>query len=114
MGNKTRYSQKTLQDIWLCYAEEQAAFRFFQGWLAYGPMDGYQMEQTETTTHSFIIRIWLEETALEAGKARWRGHITHIPSNERSYLNNHLEGIATFIVPYLEAMGVRFNHVREE
>lgn len=73
-----------------------------------------KMEHTETTTHSFIIRIWLEETALEAGKARWRGHITHIPSNKRYFLNNRLEGIATFVVPYLEAMGVRFNNVSKE
>ncbi len=37
----------------------------------------------------------------------WRGHITHVPSDKRQYLNQ-LEDIVTFIQPYLEAMGVEF------
>ena len=31
------------------------------------------MEQTEARTHSFIIKIWLEETVAEDGRAVWRG-----------------------------------------
>jgi hypothetical protein len=56
---------------------------------------------------SFIIKIWLEETAEEAGRATWRGHITHVPSGQRQYIQN-LDRIPWFIMPYLEAMGVEF------
>jgi len=55
---------------------------------------------------SFIIRIWLEETVQEAGVAKWRGHITHVPSGKRRYIEE-LDEIVTFIVPYLGEMGVR-------
>ncbi|MBI9044442.1 MAG: hypothetical protein JEZ06_08150 [Anaerolineaceae bacterium] len=58
------------------------------------------MDQLETHTHSFIIKIWLEETAEEAGKTIWRGRISHVPSNERRYLND-LEDILGFIKTYL-------------
>ncbi len=64
------------------------------------------MDPPETDTHSFIVKIWLEETVQEAGKATWRGHITHVPSGERRYLR-HLGDILDFIKPYLERMGVK-------
>jgi hypothetical protein len=55
--------------------------------------------------HPFTIRIWLEETAEEAGRAGWRGHITHVPSGRRRYLKD-LDDITAFIAPYLGRMGV--------
>jgi hypothetical protein len=67
---------------------------------------GVSMDLPETTTHSFIVKIWLEETAEETGQARWRGHITHVPSGERRHLKD-LGDITAFIVPYLERMGVK-------
>jgi hypothetical protein len=63
------------------------------------------MDLPESYTHSFIVHIWLEETVEEAGRALWRGHITHVPSGKRCHLKN-LDGIAVFITPYLAAMGV--------
>lgn len=60
----------------------------------------------EPSTHSFIVKIWLEEPARATRRARWRGHITHVQSGERRYLKN-LAGVADFIAPYLEEMGVR-------
>lgn len=65
------------------------------------------MSLLEDHTHSFIVKVWLEETAAEAGRATWRGHITHVPSGERRYLKD-LDDITSFIVPYLESMGVEF------
>lgn len=56
---------------------------------------------------SFIIKVWLEETAEEAGQAIWRGHITHVPSGERQYITD-LDQLRWFVEPYLEEMGVRF------
>lgn len=59
----------------------------------------------EPYIHSFIIKIWVEETVKESGKATWRGHITHVPSGRRRYLENS-DDIADFVAPYLEEMGV--------
>ena len=64
------------------------------------------MNMLESARQSFIIRVWLEETAEEAHQAKWRGHITHVPSGQRHYLETLAE-ISPFIAPYLQAMGVR-------
>jgi hypothetical protein len=54
----------------------------------------------EIKTQAFVIRIWLEDSL------RWRGHITHVPSGERRYIEDMSE-IDDFIWPYLEKMGVQ-------
>ena len=64
------------------------------------------MDRPETDTHSFIVTRWLEETEQEAGRATWRGHITHVPSGTRRYLSN-VGDIIDFIIPYLKRMGVK-------
>ena len=55
----------------------------------------------ETAIHSFVIRLWLEEIAEETGEPWWRGHITHVPGNQRQYIED-LDEIKQFIVPYLQ------------
>ncbi len=64
------------------------------------------MDVYEATTYPFIVKIWLEETPAETGRAIWRGYITFVPSGEKRYLND-LDDITAFIMPYLERMGVR-------
>ena len=64
------------------------------------------MDLIEFNTHSFIVKIWLEEPTDDNHKGKWRGHITHVPGGERRYLEN-LGEILAFIVPYLMSMGVR-------
>lgn len=64
------------------------------------------MELPEHTTHSFIVRIWLEETGQPPGQITWRGHITHLLTNERRYVQS-LEDISGFIGTYLEKMGAK-------
>jgi hypothetical protein len=64
------------------------------------------MELLESTSQSFIVKVWVEESAEEASKNAWRGHITHVASGERHYLKS-LEEIRDFIAPHLEGMGVR-------
>ncbi len=64
------------------------------------------MDETESEAQSFIVRVWVEERAEEAGRGVWRGHITHVPSSERRYLKN-LDEIGDFIAPYLESMGMK-------
>ncbi len=53
----------------------------------------------ESVTHSFVVRIWLEED----DQARWRGHITHVPSGERQYVER-LADIVDFIGQYVDGM----------
>lgn len=64
------------------------------------------MDEFEPHIHSFIIKLWLEETVKESGQILWRGHVTHVPSGERCYLKD-LEEVVAFINSYLEEMGAR-------
>ncbi len=66
------------------------------------------MDLVEFNTHSFIVKIWLEEPADGNRKGMWRGHITHVPGGERRYLKG-LGEIVAFMVPYLISMGVRLD-----
>lgn len=62
-------------------------------------MDSYE-------SHSFIVKIWLEELpeeAEEADEATWRGHITHVPSGRRRYFEQ-LQDVVGFIRTYLETL----------
>ena len=60
------------------------------------------MPRADTTTHSFIVKIWLEETGPEADSMLWRGRITHVPGGENRYFQA-LDDIGDFIAPYLQA-----------
>jgi hypothetical protein len=58
--------------------------------------------------HSFIVKIWIEETASEAGRATWRGRISHVGSPDYRYLQE-LDEVADFIAPYLAGLGIRLS-----
>ena len=63
---------------------------------------------TFTPSHSFIVRIWLDEGTTHLGRVRWHGKITHVVplgEGEHRYVHN-LDDIAGFISPYLTGMGV--------
>ncbi len=60
----------------------------------------------DSSSHSFIVKVWVEDSAAEGGLGVWHGHITHVPSYTRRYLKN-LGEIEDFIAPYLEEMGVK-------
>ena len=60
----------------------------------------------EPDAQSFIVKIWVEDSAEKNGWGVWHGHITHVPDHERHYLKN-LDEIQDFIAPHLEAMGVK-------
>lgn len=59
----------------------------------------------ESRTHSFVVRIWLEEEPGEKG-GQWRGHITHVEDEDRRYLRS-LEDVPAYIAPYLKSWGVK-------
>ena len=62
------------------------------------------MDRYETSTHSFIVKIWLEEPGGKAGAAVWRGRVTHVPGGERRHVRD-LAGITDFIAPYVASFG---------
>ena len=64
------------------------------------------MVPIESNTHSFIIKIWLEEEPDRERQGQWRGHITHVSSGERRYLQG-LDDILAQIAPYLEEWGLK-------
>jgi hypothetical protein len=64
------------------------------------------MDSHEDRSHSFIVKVWIEETGPPGGRAVWRGRITHVPSGARRYLRN-LRTIPAFIAPYLSDLGVQ-------
>jgi hypothetical protein len=61
-------------------------------------------EECEFARHSFMVKIWLEEGEASSGHMKWRGHITHVDSRERRYVER-LQDISSFIRGYLAAMG---------
>jgi hypothetical protein len=63
------------------------------------------MQHPDPETHSFVIKLWLEETVAESRRGIWRGRITHVGSGKRYYITA-LSSIARIIAPYLEAMQV--------
>jgi hypothetical protein len=64
------------------------------------------MDEIESEAQSLIVSIWVEERAEGADRGIWRGHIIHVSSGRRRYMEN-LDEIGDFIAPYLELMGVK-------
>lgn len=64
------------------------------------------MDTLESTSQSFIIKVWIEDSAEKGDNGVWHGHITHVTSGKRHYMKN-LKEIQDFIAPYLEEMGVQ-------
>jgi hypothetical protein len=69
------------------------------------------MSLYESSTHSFIVKIWLEERANESEPWTWRGHITHVQSGRRRYLSE-LDQVTDFIAVFLQGMGVQLGTCR--
>lgn len=64
------------------------------------PTDESRTRVYENEIHSFVLKIWWEETAAEASMPIWRGRITHVPSHEWVLVKD-LQGIMAFMQPYL-------------
>jgi hypothetical protein len=71
-------------------------------------------KEREFERHSFIVKIWLEEEVETGpGQMKWRGHITHVVSQERRYVER-LQDITSFIGGFLAAMGARLDAGEEQ
>jgi hypothetical protein len=62
------------------------------------------MDSFDASDHAFVIRIWKESREIEGASPTWRGVIEHVRSGQKQYLRD-FSTIASFIIPYLEAMG---------
>jgi hypothetical protein len=60
----------------------------------------------EPNAQSFIVKVWVEDSAGVDGQGVWHGHITHVSDHQRRYLKS-LDEIEDFIAPHLEEMGVK-------
>lgn len=60
----------------------------------------------EPDAHSFVIKIWVDDKDEKTGRVIWRGHITHVASNQRQYFDD-LSGLIVFLLPYLKALNIR-------
>ena len=54
----------------------------------------------ESTLHSFIVKLWLDDEGGQTGRRVWRGYVTHVPSGAQRYLKR-LSDIDDFIREYL-------------
>ena len=62
------------------------------------------MDIPKSKVHSFIVKLWVDESGDETGRVVWHGYITHVPGGERRYLKR-LNDIADFIAEYLRENG---------
>lgn len=67
------------------------------------------MSEPEPAVHSFIVRLWLEDSGQAGTRVQWHGYITHLPGGEKKYLKS-LDEIADFIAPYLGQQSVKAEH----
>lgn len=60
----------------------------------YTNLNNTHVSHIETKTHSFVLRIWFEQTSLSDNQGEWRGHVTDVTSHERRYFRTAEELIA--------------------
>ena len=64
------------------------------------------MDSIQPKTHSFIVKVWVNDTSQATGQTAWQGRITHVPSGRVHYFV-HVDEIAAFVTPYLQQLGVK-------
>jgi hypothetical protein len=60
----------------------------------------------QPNTHSFVVKVWLNDHLQSSRQVTWRGRITHVPSGRCHYFSK-LADTADFITLYLQQLGVR-------
>jgi hypothetical protein len=59
----------------------------------------------ESLSHTFVLKVWVEEFMEESRVARWRGRITHVLNNDYIYFED-LETLHTFLKKYLDKLNL--------
>ena len=63
------------------------------------------MELFEDNTHSFVVKISVEEKPQEDGKQQWQGEITHVSSGSH-YLFTQWEKMENFLRQHLKEVSL--------
>jgi len=63
------------------------------------------MNLFETSTESFIVKIWTSEEESGVDGVNWCGQVTHVLSGEQRFFRNLAE-IEQFMLPYLRELGM--------
>ena len=58
-------------------------------------------DNLEISSHTFVVRVWLEEISRSGRTSRWRGRVTHALSGNTAHFEN-FEALRSFILPYLQ------------
>jgi hypothetical protein len=66
-----------------------------------------RMKPLESSSYSFIVRIWYEEPDSPAAAALRRAQITNVADGQRRGVET-MGDIREFITPYLTNLGVKF------
>lgn len=66
------------------------------------------MDAGEATVHSFIVKLWLEGDDSQGKGTAWHGHITHVPTGARRYLQS-LSDVTEFIKQHLDENNAQAN-----
>jgi hypothetical protein len=64
------------------------------------------VDSIQPNTHSFVIKVWVNEVIQEQEPIVWQGRITHVPSGQVRHFVN-VDEIAAFVTPYLQQLGVK-------
>jgi hypothetical protein len=64
------------------------------------------MASIQPNTHSFIIKVWVNDVGQTKGRIVWQGRITHVPSGHLRHFVK-VDEIASFVMPYLQQLGVK-------
>lgn len=62
----------------------------------------------EKSTHSFVVKVWLEQDPKRAGQVLWRGHVIHVMSKQQRYVER-LDDISDFVADYLRQSGINLS-----
>jgi len=66
-----------------------------------------ELEAYESNTLAFRVKIWVEERADGKTKAKWRGYIVHVPTEEKEHYFSDFFEIDLYILSYLIKIGIR-------
>jgi hypothetical protein len=72
-------------------------------------MSDPKIDLYDRNNHSFIVKIWLEES--EDENPKWRGHATHVLSRRRVQIQE-MEHLNSFIAGYIAQMKEECNQAK--
>lgn len=64
------------------------------------------MDLAESTVHSFIVKLWLEDKRGKGKRMISHGYITHVPTGARRYLKS-LNDVTDFIREHVDDQDLR-------